>query len=114
MDRLDITQSTINRLNYLDRHGEGIDATINALCEYAENTPYEFFNLPECSKPYKRKLGSIPIGGTKTYLVPFNKHEEFDHAVYCYGTRYKMKFSIDYPTQERIQSVFTVTVTRLA
>ena len=109
---MDITQSIINRLYYLDKNGEGIEATINALCEYAENTPYEFFKLPVSSRPRHRKLGSIPIGKSVKYEVPAIDVDNFISSTHTYGYINKMRFQIDWLPE--CLTVQTATVTRIA
>ena len=112
LDSFSLTQHTLNRLGFLQLHGETIDRLVNRLCEYAENTPYDFFNLPVQSRPRRRQLGCIDIGASSQYSVPAVDKDNFVSSVHSYGSRYGMRFKIDWLPE--YHAVHTVTVTRIA
>lgn len=106
---LTLSIETIRRLERLSKGGD-IEAQINALCQFAERSPYEFHNLPKKSWPRQRQFNTIRIGESRIYPAPLVDLPSFLNAVRCIGVKYKMVFTTDIVHAP----ICTVTVTRIA
>lgn len=106
-----LERNTINRLSMVNQ-GETLDTQVCLLLDFAEKHAYEFYNIPVSSRPRHRRLGTIPIGGSRRYQVPLVDVHQFTQSTYSYGSRYKMRFHVD--SVSTLMPVVTVTVTRIA
>lgn len=109
--KVNINDNTFKRLADF-WHSQDLDTLLNLACDLMEKYPYDYFKLPVCSRPRHRKLGTIAIGESRPYLIPASCLDEFLNSTYSYARQNKRSFRIK--TEDRLCTVYTAVVTRIA